>query len=123
VPIFYFQYELLVDRLANRPHADVELMQMSHYGQLEHLFALQLPAHSTADGRSCWLLLALVLEADTNVEQTYEYKAIWYKSNLLSGEVVDAGTIQCAVGRVCDDCDKRWWIIDRSSKHAYPEFV
>jgi hypothetical protein len=98
-------------------------MRKSHYGQLQYLFSLRLPAQSTNDGRSRRLLLAFVLEANTTTETSYEYKAVWYKGSLLSGEVVDAGTIQCTVGRVCDDRDERWWIIDRSSELAYPEFV
>jgi hypothetical protein len=68
-------------------------------------------------------LLALVLEAPTTIEDKYEYEAVWYDGELSSGEVVDTVTLQCAVGRVYDTLNKRWWIIDRSSALVYPEFV
>jgi hypothetical protein len=42
-------------------------------------------------------------------------------TTLGSGEVVDARTVQCVVGRVKDR--NRWWIIDRSSELAYPLFT
>jgi hypothetical protein len=65
--------------------------------------------------------LALILEAPTVREETYQYGVVWYEGDLSTGEVVDANTIQCVVGRVKDR--KRWWIIDRSSELAYPVFM
>jgi hypothetical protein len=68
-------------------------------------------------------LLALVLEALTAIKNKYEYEAVWYDGKLSSGEVVDVEMLQCAVGRMYDTLNKRWWINDRSSALAYPEFV
>ncbi|KAF8596673.1 hypothetical protein BDV93DRAFT_454445 [Ceratobasidium sp. AG-I] len=118
----FIRYELLVDRMAHRPNAPEELQQKSHYGQLERLFTLDLPPKSTLNtgNRTRTLLLALVLEASAVQEVTYEYKVVWYEGNLTTGEVVDAETIQCVVGRIPDK--KRWWIIDRSSSLAHPLF-
>lgn len=59
------------------------------------------------------LLLALIREASVKVETTYGYQVVWYDKELGSGEIVDAQTVQCVVGRVLDQ--KRYWIIDRSA--------
>jgi hypothetical protein len=114
-----------VDRLAHRRNAPEDLVPKSHYGQLYYLFSLKLPRHDSIprEKRSTKLLLALVLEAPTVVEDKYGYQTVWYDRELSSGEVVDAATIQCVVGRVYDTLNKRWWIIDRSSALAYPEYV
>ncbi|KAF8596715.1 hypothetical protein BDV93DRAFT_480008, partial [Ceratobasidium sp. AG-I] len=118
----FVRYELLVDRLTHRPNAPEDLQQRSHYGQLDRVFALKLRARSPLNPEPATrtLLLALVLEAPTIREDTHQYSVIWYQDALSSGEVVDANTIQCTVGRVQDR--KRWWIIDRSSELAYPVF-
>lgn len=97
----------------------------SQYGQLEHIFALPLKRRPTADNPSKKriLLLALVSEAPVLVEDTYEYKVISYpKGALKSGEIVDARTIQCLLGRVLDR--DRYWVIDRSAncKATFPIF-
>ena len=42
-------------------------------------------------------------------DDRYGYSVVWYEGALGSGEVVDAGTIQCAVGRIADR--RRWWIV------------
>lgn len=112
-----------MDRQAHRPNAPEDLQQKSHYGQLDRLFALELRPRSALNPEPMvrTLLLALVLEAPTTREDTYQYSVVWYQGDLSSGEVVDANTIQCVVGRAQDR--KRWWIIDRSSELAYPVFV
>jgi hypothetical protein len=99
------------------------LVPKSHYGQLERLFRLRLPAKTLGkeQSRSRQLLLALILEAPAEEEEAYEYKVVSYEGNLSTGEVVDAATIQCVVGHVHDR--KRWWIIDRSSGLTRTEYV
>jgi hypothetical protein len=67
------------------------------------------------------LLLALVYEAPIQRDYSFEYSVTSYSGELSSGEVIDASTIACAVGRVKDK--KRWWIIDRSSGLGDIEFV
>jgi hypothetical protein len=97
---------------------------MSYYGQLHYLFKLPLQPKSIinpSDDESKFLILAFILEAPVVVEDTYEYKVVWYEGKLGTGEVVDARTIQCVIGRIPDN--KRWWIIDRSSELAHLEFV
>ncbi|KDN34296.1 hypothetical protein RSAG8_12621, partial [Rhizoctonia solani AG-8 WAC10335] len=121
----FVRYELLVDRLAHRPRAAPELKERSHYGQLQRVFAIDIPPRtrkinaSHTDDRT--LLLAFIREANTERSESCGYPVIWYEGDLGSGEVVDANSVQCAVGRIRDD--KRWWIIDRSSKLAYPVFT
>jgi hypothetical protein len=69
------------------------------------------------------LLLALISEAPVLVEDTYEYKVVSYAQGALkSGEVVNAKTIQCVLGRVLDR--GRYWIIDRSAdcELTFPTF-
>lgn len=114
---------MLVDRAAHRRNAPEDLQQQSHYGQLHCIFALPLrprtPLKPTSKAHT--LLLALILGAKATREDTYDFSVVWYGGNLSTGEIVDANTVQCAVGRVRDR--KRWWIIDRSSDLAYPVFV
>lgn len=112
-----------MDRLAHRRNAPEDLVRKSHYGQLQYLFKLRLPPKvpGNPSNKSRDLLLALVLEAPTVVEATYEYEVVSYRGKLSKGEVVDASTIQCVVGRVLDR--NSWWIVDRSSGIDYPEFV
>jgi hypothetical protein len=99
------------------------LEQHSQYGQLQHIFTLPLAPRTRINPQHepRTLLLAWILDADTTQEDTYQYPVVWYEGELGTGEVVDANTIQCAVGRVRDG--NRWWIIDRSSALAYPVFV
>jgi hypothetical protein len=54
-------------------------------------------------------------------EETYEYPVVWYEGDLSSGEVVDASTLVCTVGRVKDN--RRWWIVDRISGAGDIEFM
>ena len=100
---------------------------MSQYGQLEHIFALPLKRRPTANdpSKKHILLLALISEAPVLVEDTHEYKVIPYpKGALKSGEVVDAKTIQCLLGRHRVLDQNRYWIIDRSAdcESTFPIF-
>jgi hypothetical protein len=108
------KYEQMVDTLAHRRRADEDLDQTSCYGQLRHVFRLDLPPKTIVNKASDpkVLLLALVYEAPIQRDYSFEYSVISYSGELSSGEVIDASTIACAVGRVKDK--KRWWIIDRS---------
>jgi hypothetical protein len=117
------QYELLVDQDAHRPRAPERLRQTSHFGQLQRILALPLKPRTVLNDseEDQTLLLAFILEAKTVSETTEGYPVTWYEGDLGSGEVVDARTVQCVVGRVKDR--KRWWIIDRSSEIAYPLFT
>ncbi|KAF8605879.1 hypothetical protein BDV93DRAFT_437887 [Ceratobasidium sp. AG-I] len=119
----FVRYELLVDRLAHRRNAPEDLVRKSHYGQVQYIFKLRLPPKVPGNpgNKSRKLLLALILEAPTEVASTYEYEVVSYKGGLSKGEVVDASTIQCAVGRVFDR--DSWWIIDRAADISFTEFV
>ena len=112
-----------MDRAAHRRNAPEDLVQKSHYGQLQYLFKLRLPPKipGNPSNKSRKLLLALVYEAPTDVQSTYDYEVISYGGELSKGEVVDASTIQCVVGRVLDRGS--WWIIDRSSQIGHPDYV
>ncbi|KAG9090543.1 hypothetical protein FRC06_000997, partial [Ceratobasidium sp. 370] len=118
----FVRYELLVDRLAHRRNAPEDLVRKSHYGQVQHVFRLRLPPKIPGNpgNKPRTLLLALVYEAKTKVQSTYDYEVVSYSGELSKGEVVDVATIQCVVGRVFDQ--KEWWIIDRT-EDLYPEFV
>ncbi|KAF8749326.1 hypothetical protein RHS01_10136 [Rhizoctonia solani] len=104
-------YELLANQLAHLPRATPNFVPTSYYGQLQYLFKLPLKPKSVVnpskDG-SKYLILVFILEAPVVIEDAYEYRVTWYKGKLGSGEVVNALTIQCAVGRIQDN--KRWWI-------------
>lgn len=114
---------MLVDRQAHRRNAPEDLHRVSQYGQLHHLFSLELKPRTSVnqENQPRTLLLALVLDAKIKKEVTFGYEVTYYEGELSTGEVVDALTIQCAVGRILDR--NRWWIVDRSSSLAYPEFV
>ncbi|KAF8707585.1 Transposase family tnp2, partial [Rhizoctonia solani] len=123
----FVRYQLMVDQDADDVAADPRFEEESQYGQLQHVFVLTIPPkthkvnpHST---RKRYLLLAQIYEAPVEIDETDEYKVIWYKGKLGTGEVVDVSTIQCVVGRIQDG--RLWWIVDRSSDNsfAYSEFV
>ncbi|CCO38136.1 hypothetical protein BN14_12301 [Rhizoctonia solani AG-1 IB] len=119
----FVRYKLATDRLAHLPNAKPDFYGKSYYSELKYLFELPLPPQSVvnpeAEPRS--LILALILEAETTVDDDYSYKVAWYDGSLGSGEVVDAQTIQCAIGQIKDG--NHWWIIDRSLDLAHLEFV
>jgi hypothetical protein len=111
---------------ADQPDAPERLERESQYGELRHIFALEIQRRTkkvNPSKRSRKLLLALVQEAQVQTDDSEEYEVMWYEGKLGSGEVVDATTIQCTVGRVCDG--KRRWIIDRNAGNnfTYPEFT
>jgi hypothetical protein len=120
------QYELLVDQDTDKPNAPERLERESQYGELQHIFALEIkrctPRINPGKGDHI-LLLALIHEAPTKTDTCDEYEVTWYKGKLGTGEVVDVTTIQCAVGRVQDS--QRWWIIDGSAGNSfvYPDFT
>ncbi|KAG8742494.1 hypothetical protein FRC10_001328 [Ceratobasidium sp. 414] len=118
----FVRYELLVDRLAHRRNAPEDLVRKSHYGRVQHIFRLRLPPKVPGNpgNKSRTLLLALIYEAKTKVQSTYDYEVVSYSGELSKGEIVDVATIQCVVGRVFDR--NEWWIIDRT-ENVYPEFV
>jgi hypothetical protein len=108
------------------PDAAERLERQSQYGELRHILALPIKPRTNVVNPSRHertLLLALILEAKVETDNSKEYDVMWYNGKLGTGEVVDATTIQCVVGRVRDD--KRWWIVDRSAgnQFTYPEFT
>ncbi|KAF8679883.1 Transposase family tnp2 [Rhizoctonia solani] len=119
----FIRYEQLVDTLAHRRKEAEDLEQTSCYGQVQHVFRLDLPPKTIINKAEDpkVLLLALVCEAPVKRDYSFEYSVISYSGELSSGEVIDASTIACAVGRVKDK--KHWWIIDRSSGLGDIEFV
>ncbi|KAF8757935.1 Transposase family tnp2 [Rhizoctonia solani] len=119
----FVRYELAIDRLAHRPRATPEFEVKSFYGQLQHLFYLPLPPNTIINREDYpkFLILAFILEADVTIEDAYEYQVIWYEGKLGSGEVVDARTIQCAVGRIPDVIifDERRVYVILLSRYSY----
>ncbi|KEP49798.1 transposase family Tnp2 protein [Rhizoctonia solani 123E] len=121
----FVRYSLLVDKHSHHRNLRPDLRPASQYGRLEHIFALPLKRRPTANdpSKKRTLLLAFISEAPVLVEDTHEYKVVSYaKGALKSGEVVDARTIQCLLGRVLDR--NRYWIIDRSAdcEFTFPTF-
>jgi hypothetical protein len=93
-------------------------VKRSFYGQLRHVFALELkpgfPGNDTA--KSAFLLLALVQEAPVQVDSAFE-TPVYHYDKLGGHEIIDASTIMCVVGRVHDR--GQWYIIDRSGSLAH----
>ncbi|QRW17362.1 Transposase family tnp2 [Rhizoctonia solani] len=92
----FVRYELLVDKNARHRNAPVDLQPVSQYGQLQHIFQLDLKARSAANpsSKSIPLILALIHKAPVLIENTHEYKVVSYPDGQLkSGKVVDAQTI------------------------------
>jgi hypothetical protein len=112
----------MVDTLAHCCGKE-ELQQILCYGQLQHIFWLNLPPASVVNKtrEPKTVLLALIYKAPITTECTYQYLVTSYEGELSSGEVVDASTIACAVSRVKDK--KCWWIVDWSSRLGNIEFV
>ncbi|KAF8601142.1 hypothetical protein BDV93DRAFT_533718 [Ceratobasidium sp. AG-I] len=118
----FVRYELLHDRNAHLRNAPEDHVQKSCYGQLIHLFAVALGAHTAANDTASdrVLLLALIEEAKTIEDRAYGYVVRSF-GRFCGQEVVDARAVQCVVGRVFDR--NAWWILDRSSELAQPEFM
>lgn len=112
------QYELLVDRNASRRNACLEFVPETFYGQLQHIFLVEMPiAMELGIQEPQTLILGSILTCD--IEAQNDLDMHYYKRHGRT-EVVDITTIQCLVGRVKD---RDWWvIIDRSGKLARAEF-
>ncbi|KAF8752619.1 Transposase family tnp2 [Rhizoctonia solani] len=98
----FVRYELAIDRLAHCPRATPEFEVKSFYGQLQRHLPLPPNTIINREDYPKFLILAFILEANVTIEDAYKYQVIWYKGKLGSGEVVNAQTIQCAVGRIPD---------------------
>ncbi|QRW21895.1 Transposase family tnp2 [Rhizoctonia solani] len=123
----FVRYQLMVDQLADDARASPEFKEESQYGQLRHIFVLTIPPKTRKINpdpkKKQYLLLAQIYEAPVHIDEADEYRVVWYKGKLGTGEVVDVSTIHCVVGRIQDG--NQWWIIDRSADNAlaHPEFV
>ncbi|EUC55299.1 transposase family Tnp2 protein, partial [Rhizoctonia solani AG-3 Rhs1AP] len=123
----FVRYQLMVDQDADNASAKPRFKEESQYGELRHIFVLTIPTKTPkvnpSRKKKRYLLLAQIYKAPVEIDETDEYKVVWYKGKLGTGEVVDVSTVQCALGRIKDG--NMWWIVDRSADNtfAYPEFV
>jgi hypothetical protein len=93
---------------------------VTHYGQLQSIFVLPLPADSTL-GLMHESTRILALITPCVLEQSSLSVGIPYYSKVGPPEVVDLQSIQAVVGRVQDRGN--WFILDRSGPLANAEFV
>jgi hypothetical protein len=102
---------MLIDKNARYPKRPVILEPRIFFGQLQHIFVINLmPSPALGLGEKTTLILAAIrtcvdprMKAENN---------IYYYSREGHLEVVDMECVQCLVGRVKDG--NEWAIIDRS---------
>jgi hypothetical protein len=113
---------MLVDKHTNFRNVEPLFVRRSCFGQLCHIFALELkkgtPGNMPGDD-DLTILLAQIHEAPVQADKAFDYP-IYHYEKLTRFEVVDASTIMCTVGRVHDR--GRWAIFDRSGEHGFPDY-
>jgi hypothetical protein len=92
------------------------------YGQLQHIFVLDIPGYNLMNpGPAETLVLAAIsqCEVDRSTTTSANLPGVTYYSHIGPLEVVDIETIQCLVGRI--DCDRnRRVVIDRDGALTRP---
>jgi hypothetical protein len=110
---------MLIDKNANYRNRPVVLEPAIFFGQLQHIFVVQLTASKTLKlAKPETLILAAIR---TCSDRRLEGNGIYYYTEEGRMEVVDMSCVQCLVGRVSDR--GRWAIIDRSESSARPVFT
>jgi hypothetical protein len=117
--LIYSQYKLNVDTMAHRPRASPVFVPRIFYGQLLHVFRLQVPCLPHLGVSAETIVFALIqqcnLVTDNNVLKIPYYKQMG------TTEVVDLRVVQCAVGRVPDRGS--WAVIDRRGVLGNADYV
>lgn len=116
---------MLIDRNARRRNAQTDFQLDTFYGQIEHLYLIEVPAVAYADFGITNTLEATIIfaavrtcelvddEIDGDLLKDLDFH-FYSKHGAL--HVIDVTSIQCLVGRVKDG--KGWAIIDRSGSLA-----
>jgi len=112
------KYQLLVDKNARFVNAEPHFVPETFYGQLQHIFAIKMPAARQL-GISQPEILILGALLTCSIEEHNDLDMHYYKTHGRT-EVVDITTVQCLVGRVKDRGS--WAIIDRSGSLARATF-
>jgi hypothetical protein len=89
------------------------------FGQLQHIFVVQLAASKKLKLTQPMTLILAAIRACTHLQ--LEGNGIYYYDREGTMDVVDMKCVQCLVGRVSDR--DRWAIIDRSDNSARPLFI
>ena len=113
------QYEVLVDKNARYAKRPVVLEPKVFFGQLQHIFVVDLQA-SPPLGLSKQTLILAAIRICYNPQPKSE-NGIYYYSRDGHLEVVDITCVQCLVGRVKDG--NEWAIVDRSDSSTRPVLV
>ncbi|CDO68471.1 hypothetical protein BN946_scf184754.g5 [Trametes cinnabarina] len=117
----FVRYEVLVDQNARFRHAEVALQPKTLYGQLQHIFEVQLapmPSHGYPDAPSSVILAAI---QTCQIQRSNLPLDIHYYTRMGATDYVDVQTIQCLVGRIKDR--GHFAIIDRSGSLSRVLFV
>ncbi|KAG1790483.1 uncharacterized protein HD556DRAFT_1192531, partial [Suillus plorans] len=114
----FVRYESLVDRNTRQRNMPSIFEKQTFYGQLQHLFVVNVPANPTIhlDAPLTIFFAALLLCLLTASSAHLDMLDIHFYSTMgTSLDIVDIVCIQCLVGRVpLDDNGQSWAIIDRS---------
>ncbi|KAG2045323.1 hypothetical protein BDR03DRAFT_930275 [Suillus americanus] len=122
----FVRYKSLVDRNAHQRHAPSIFEQKTYYGQLQHLFVINVPTNPTINLNAPLTIFfaALVPCLFTASLGHLDMLDIHYYSAMgTSLDIVDIVCIQCLVGQVpLNDNGQSWAIIDRSGDLAHAVF-
>jgi hypothetical protein len=117
--LYYYQYDLLVDKHARRRRHTPNFEIKTHYGQLQNIFVVRLPRATELDiDEPATLILAGIKSCVLTGKNSL---GMPYYMDLGHYEVVDMTTVQCLIGRV--PVGNKWGIIDRSGKLVQTYFV
>ncbi|KAL7277981.1 hypothetical protein ACG7TL_007934 [Trametes sanguinea] len=117
----FVRYEVLVDRNARFRNASVVLEPRTLYGQLQHIFEVQLSAMPAYGYPLKPTPVVLAAIQTCQVQSSNPSLDIHYYSRMGATDYVDIQTIQCLVGRIKDR--GQFAIIDRSGSLSRALFV
>lgn len=113
----FFQYELLVDRLAHRRNAQPDYVPRTFFGQLERVFVCELRPSSMLRTRKATPLILLDVHccnAKADRFGIYEY------SSFRNREIIDGKAVRALVGRINDR--GKWAIVRRADNFEHASY-
>lgn len=104
-----------MDKYARQRQREPEFEKRTYFGQLQHIFAVRLPAIIALKLTEPSIIFLAAIRAC--VVEAFDPLGTQYYSKLGQLAIIDVACLQCVVGRV--KAGKLWAIIDRTS-HASP---
>ena len=116
------QYDLLVDKYANKSNVQPFFVPRCCYGQLQKILVCELPDHEYFANYHKRRLFALVQSCETDGKDA-SLESVTYTKLEGKTRIIELTAISCVVGRVKIGTGNRWGIIDRSKGLVRPAFI